>query len=175
MTRKITPDRHWAVTLCPPVRRPGRAIPSFPSWFMRTECDRHGKVSSRRSCWKALVASRSISTASEAARAPRPNVASGPKKAKRQGQGCAWSSPSYSCSFPPDFSIPHQHGKPSDASAARATTDAHRPRPPTFAVCYCDFGGAAGSTAATPSELMLKVRKVNRSEFAYWCTRPNDS
>jgi hypothetical protein len=39
------------------------------------------------------------------------------------------------------------------------------------------FAGAPGSTAPTPSGLMLKAKNVNGSSpgFPHWCTRPNGS
>ncbi len=42
---------------------------------------------------------------------------------------------------------------------------------------YSLFAGAPGSTAATPSGLMLKAKNVNGSlpGFPHWCTRPNGS
>jgi len=41
------------------------------------------------------------------------------------------------------------------------------------AVGYCLFAGAPGSTAATPSGLMLKAKNINGSlpGFPHWCTR----
>ena len=41
------------------------------------------------------------------------------------------------------------------------------------AVSYCLFAGAPGSTAATPSGLMLKAKNINGSlpGFPHWCTR----
>ena len=41
------------------------------------------------------------------------------------------------------------------------------------AVSYCFFAGAPGSTAATPSGLMLKAKNINGSlpGFPHWCTR----
>ena len=38
---------------------------------------------------------------------------------------------------------------------------------------YCFFAGAPGSTAGTPSGLMLKARNINGSlpGFPHWCTR----
>src|SRR5436190_15234571 len=40
-------------------------------------------------------------------------------------------------------------------------------------VGYCLFAGAPGSTAATPSGLMLKAKNINGSlpGFPHWCTR----
>lgn len=44
---------------------------------------------------------------------------------------------------------------------------------PGVAVRYCFFAGAPGSTAATPSGLMLKAKNINGSlpGFPHWCTR----
>lgn len=41
------------------------------------------------------------------------------------------------------------------------------------AVSYCFFAGAPGSTAVTPSGLMLKAKNINGSApgFPHWCTR----
>ena len=41
------------------------------------------------------------------------------------------------------------------------------------AVSYCFIAGAPGSTAATPSGLMLKAKNINGSlpGFPHWCTR----
>jgi hypothetical protein len=48
---------------------------------------------------------------------------------------------------------------------------AHTGGPP--AVSYCFFSGVLGSTAATPSGLMLKAKNINGSlpGFPHWCTR----
>jgi hypothetical protein len=41
------------------------------------------------------------------------------------------------------------------------------------ATSYCFLAGAPGSTAATPSGLMLKAKNINGSlpGFPHWCTR----
>src|SRR5260370_3898438 len=41
------------------------------------------------------------------------------------------------------------------------------------ATSYCFFAGAPGSTAATPSGLMLEAKNINGSlpGFPHWCTR----
>jgi hypothetical protein len=46
-----------------------------------------------------------------------------------------------------------------------------------LAVSYWFFAGAPGSTAATPSGLMLKAKNINGSlpRFPHWCTRPYGS
>jgi len=45
--------------------------------------------------------------------------------------------------------------------------------PAAAAVSYCFIAGAPGSTAATPSGLMLKAKNINGSlpGFPHWCTR----
>jgi hypothetical protein len=68
------------------------------------------------------------------------------------------------------YFFPHQ----SNRQAVLVSKTCQRDKP---APGYCGFAGAPGSTAATPSGLMLKARKVIGSPpgFPHWCTSPNGS
>ena len=63
-------------------------------------------------------------------------------------------------------------------AASRSSLPCDPKKPPRSDVCnYWVFGGAPGSTAATPSGLILNAKKVNGSlpGFPHWWTRLNGS
>ena len=68
-------------------------------------------------------------------------------------------------------------GAPGSGHARLGRRAPSGPDLPTFAFSYLTFAGAPGSTAPTPSGLMLKAKNVNGSlpGFPHWCTSPNGS
>ena len=66
-----------------------------------------------------------------------------------------------------------RHAPIADCARYDSTSPTHVGSNGPPAVRYCFFAGAPGSTAATPSGLMLKAKNINGSlpGFPHWCTR----